>query len=182
MPLPITPEELDQLDPSAQRELAALSAALSRSPKTRKGFLKLWRELDPERDFPELEASSEASRVEEEVNKRLEAFAAQQAEKEQAAERERLERSYTDMKTRLKVTPEEEKAAEELMASRHIGDFEFAVEHIRMKSAPPAAPASEGLNGALTIPNLEALAKDPFGWAPSEAHKAIDEILASRAA
>ena len=182
MPLPVTSDELDQLGPDASRELTALSLALSRSPKTRKSFLKLWKEVEPEREFPELTGESDVQKVQQSVEERFAQLAKDREEDATRTARERIERDYTDMKARLKVTPEEEKAAEELMGARHIGDFEFAVEHLRMKSAPPAAPVAEGLSGALTMPSLEGLAKDPMGWAPAEAHRAIDEILKSRAA
>lgn len=130
---------LENYSPEAIEELAALSKRLSENPKTRKSFLRLAKEVNPDIPMPELE-------MEEMVNERTNAAEKRVADLENQLRAQQVRDELNRRRTRLKEsgvaqTDDDILEIEKLMTEKGIANHETAADYWRhMKQAAVPTP------------------------------------------
>ena len=165
---------LENLDPSARDELAALAQQLAENPETRKDFLRMTKKVKPDIPIPELELEQTVNRAVSQADQRVQQLEAKLREKEAMDTLEK--RRHALLEKGLIESKDDIKAVEKLMLERGITNHETAAEyHKWMKQA--ATPTSSGYNpNAVKQFDLGRYWKNPTGAARDEAVKALTEL------
>ena len=165
---------LENLDPSARDELAALAQQLAENPETRKEFLRMTKKVKPDLPIPELELENTVNKAVAQSDQRVQQLEAKLREKEAMDTLEKRRQAL--MEKGLIDSKEEIKAVEKLMLERGITNHETAAEyHKWMKQA--AVPTSSGYNpSAVKNFDLNRYWKNPATAAREEAVKALNEL------
>lgn len=165
---------LENLDPSARDELAALAQQLAENPETRKDFLRMTKKVKPDIPIPELELEQTVNRAVSQADQRVQQLEAKLREKEAMDTLEK--RRHALLEKGLIESKDDIKAVEKLMLERGITNHETAAEyHKWMKQA--ATPTSSGYNpNAVKQFDLGRYWKNPANAAREEAVKALNEL------
>ena len=161
---------LENLDPSARDELAALAQQLAENPETRKEFLRMTKKVKPDLPIPELELENTVNRAVAQSDQRVQQLEAKLREKEAMETLEKRRQAL--LEKNLIANKDEIKDVEKLMLERGITNHETAAEyHKWMKQA--AVPTSSGYNpNAVKQFDLGRYWKNPANAAREEAVKA----------
>lgn len=174
-------ESLEDFDAAqhggATAELAALAKSLSEDPKTRKRFLQLIKEKNPDQAIPELDLENQIA-----------AFAKPHIEELSKIKLDLLKRdqeaSILAKREALKAkgfTIDDVSAIEKLMIEKQIGSHDTAAEFYRAQAALAAPTPSTFTQVQMPVKGDEI--KKAGGikrWANAEAHKVVDDIKAGR--
>ena len=165
---------LENLDPSARDELAALAQQLAENPETRKEFLRMTKKVKPDLPIPELELEQTVNRAVSQADQRVQQLEAKLRERDAMETLEKRRQAL--MEKGLIESKDDIKAVEKLMLERGITNHETAAEyHKWMKQA--AVPTSSGYNpSAVKNFDLNRYWKNPATAAREEAVKALNEL------
>jgi hypothetical protein len=165
---------LENLDPSARDELAALAQQLAENPETRKEFLRMTKKVKPDLPIPELELENTVNRAVAQSDQRVQQLEAKLREKEAMETLEKRRQAL--LEKNLIANKDEIKDVEKLMLERGITNHETAAEyHKWMKQA--AVPTSSGYNpNAVKQFDLGRYWKNPANAAREEAVKALNDL------
>ena len=165
---------LENLDPSARDELAALAQQLAENPETRKEFLRMTKKVKPDLPIPELELENTVNRAVAQSDQRVQQLEAKLREKEAMETLEKRRQAL--LEKNLIANKDEIKDVEKLMLERGITNHETAAEyHKWMKQA--AVPTSSGYNpNAVKQFDLGRYWKNPANAAREEAVKAFNDL------
>lgn len=162
----------------SDRQLAKLAKELAEDPKTRKSFLKLIKDKNPNQVIPELDTEAAIQTF---AKPYLDQLATLQ--KERLADKVELQIEKRRMELRGQgFNDDDVKAIEELMVKEQIPNYNTAAKfykHERTAAAP--TPAMTSLVNKSPV-DKKAM-KDAGGiknWARGEAGKAIDDLKAGR--
>lgn len=165
---------LENLSPQARDELAALAQRLADNPQTRKDFLRMTKQVNPDLPIPELEIEEKTNSALNQMRQENEAIRA----KLQAKEAQEMldKRRQSLVKKGLVENEEEIDAVEKLMLEKKIADHETAAQyHQWMKQA--AVPTPSGYQpSAVKQFDLNKFWKNPASAARDEAVKALNEV------
>ncbi len=133
---------LENYSPEAIEELAALSKRLSEDPKTRKSFLRLAKEVNPDLPVPELE-------MEEVVNQRVSASEQRVADLEKQLRAREVRDELNRRRSKLKESgyaqsDDDILEIEKLMTEKGIANHETAADywrHMKQSAVPTSAVA-----------------------------------------
>jgi len=164
---------LENYSPEAIEELAALSKRLSEDPKTRKSFLKLAREVNPDLPVPELEmeeiVNSRASAAEKRVEELENKLRARDVREELSKRRNRLKEQG------LAQSDDEILEIEKLMTEKGIANHETAADYWRhMKQS--AVPTPGYPSPVMSRMDIKGYMKNPVGAARENAALALAEL------
>lgn len=165
---------LENLDPSARDELAALAQQLAENPETRKEFLRMTKKVKPDLPIPELELEQTVTNAMSQADQRVQQLEAKLRERDAMETLEKRRQAL--MEKGLIESKDDIKAVEKLMLERGITNHETAAEyHKWMKQA--AVPTSSGYNpSAVKNFDLNRYWKNPATAAREEAVKALNEL------
>jgi hypothetical protein len=165
---------LENLDPSARDELAALAQQLAENPETRKEFLRMTKKVKPDLPIPELELEQTVNKAVSMADQRVQQLEAKLRERDAMETLEK--RRSALMEKGLIDNKDDIKAVEKLMLERGITNHETAAEyHKWMKQA--AVPTSSGYApSAVKQFDLNRYWKNPANAAREEAVKALTEL------
>jgi len=164
---------LENYSPEAIEELAALSKRLSENPKTRKSFLRLAKEVNPDIPMPELE-------MEEMVNERTTAAEKRVTDLENQLRaqqvRDELNRRRSKLKeTGVAQTDDDILEIEKLMTEKGIANHETAADywrHMKQSAVPtPGYPAP-----VMSRLDVKGYMKNPVAAARENAAAALAEL------
>lgn len=164
---------LENYSPEAIEELAALSKRLSENPKTRKSFLRLAKEVNPDIPMPELE-------MEEMVNERTSAAEKRVADLENQLRAQQVRDELNRRRNRLKEsgfvqTDDEILEIEKLMTEKGIANHETAADYWRhMKQA--AVPTPGYPQPVMSRMDVKGYMKNPVAAARENAAAALAEL------
>ena len=164
---------LENYSPEAIEELAALSKRLSENPKTRKSFLRLAKEVNPDIPMPELE-------MEEMVNERTNAAEKRVADLENQLRAQQVRDELNRRRTRLKEsgvaqTDDDIIEIEKLMTEKGIANHETAADYWRhMKQA--AVPTPGYPQPVMSRMDVKGYMKNPVAAARENAAAALAEL------
>lgn len=164
---------LENYSPEAIEELAALSKRLSEDPKTRKSFLRLAREVNPDLPVPELEmedvVNARASAAEKRVEDLEKQLRAREVREELSKRRNRLKEQG------LAQSDDEILEIEKLMTEKGIANHETAADYWRhMKQS--AVPTSGYPSPVMSRMDIKGYMKNPVGAARENAALALAEL------
>lgn len=165
---------LENLSQEARDELAALAQRLADNPKTRKDFLRMTKQVNPDLPIPELEIEEKTNSALEQMRQENEAIRAKLQAKEA---QEMLDKRRQQLVKKGLVDNEDEiDAVEKLMLEKKIADHETAAQyHQWMKQA--AVPTPSGYQpSAVKNFDLNRFWKNPATAAREEAVKALNEV------
>jgi hypothetical protein len=165
---------LENLDPSARDELAALAQQLAENPETRKEFLRMTKKVKPDLPIPELELEQTVNKAVSMADQRVQQLEAKLRERDAMETLEK--RRSALMEKGLIESKDDIKDVEKLMLERGITNHETAAEyHKWMKQA--AVPTSSGYApSAVKQFDLNRYWKNPATAAREEAVKALTEL------
>ena len=164
---------LENYSPEAIEELAALSKRLSENPKTRKSFLRLAKEVNPDIPMPELE-------MEEMVNERTTAAEKRVADLENQLRAQQVRDELNRRRNKLKEsgfaqTDDDILEIEKLMAEKGIANHETAADYWRhMKQA--AVPTPGYPQPVMSRMDVKGYMKNPVAAARENAAAALAEL------
>jgi hypothetical protein len=164
---------LENYSSEAIEELAALSKRLSEDPKTRKRFLGLAREVNPDLPVPELE-------MEEIVNTRASAAERRVEELENKLRARDVREELTKRRSRLKEqglaqSDDDILEIEKLMTEKGIANHETAADYWKhMKQS--AVPTSGYPQPVMSRMDIKGYMKNPVGAARENAALALAEL------
>jgi hypothetical protein len=164
---------LENYSPEAIEELAALSKRLSENPKTRKSFLRLAKEVNPDIPMPELE-------MEEMVNERTSAAEKRMADLENQLRAQQVRDELNRRRNRLKEsgfaqTDDDILEIEKLMTEKGIANHETAADYWRhMKQA--AVPTPGYPQPVMSRMDVKGYMKNPVAAARENAAAALAEL------
>ena len=164
---------LENYSPEAIEELAALSKRLSENPKTRKSFLRLAKEVNPEIPMPELE-------MEEMVNERTTAAEKRVTDLENQLRAQQVRDELNRRRNKLKEsgvvqTDDDILEIEKLMTEKGIANHETAADywrHMKQSAVPtPGYPAP-----VMSRLDVKGYMKNPVAAARENAAAALAEL------
>ena len=164
---------LENYSPEAIEELAALSKRLSENPKTRKSFLRLAKEVNPDIPMPELE-------MEEMVNERTNAAEKRVADLENQLRAQQVRDELNRRRNKLKEsgfvqTDDDILEIEKLMTEKGIANHETAADYWRhMKQA--AVPTPGYPQPVMSRMDVKGYMKNPVAAARENAAAALAEL------
>lgn len=165
---------LEDLSLEARDELAALAKKLADNPTTRKEFLKLTKQVNPDLPIPELEIEERANNVFQQADQRVSSLEAQLRERDARDELEKRRQALIDSG---KIKSKDDIAkVEKVMLEQGITNHETAADYWQwMQQA--AEPTPSGYNPQVMNKwDLSKFMKNPVGAARDEASKALNEL------
>ena len=153
--------------------LAALADSLANNPKTRRGFLSLTKQANPEAHIPEIDIPAQIGGLMAEPLRRLETAEAALRDRDV---RDRIEAQRRD----LGLSREELAAVEKTMVEHKIADHKTAKRFLdmeRQQATPTPASTAAGMRrfGAPTMPELKP-GSDLKQHAYTSAYSVIDQL------
>lgn len=164
---------LDHLATETKDELAGLALALSGNPKTRKNFLGLIKEANPNLPIPEIDEPARIAGELKERDDRFEKYVEEQNKKERerslASERKSVIEEHN-------LSDEDIKKVEKIMTERRVFNYADAAKLYNLEREP-ATPVVYGMSeGVGELPADEGLMENPEKWSLRTAHAMIDDI------
>lgn len=164
------------IDEQTQAELAALALQLSSNPKTRKSFLKLTKEVNPNTPIPEVDVESEidskVKAVSDDFGKKLAAIEEERSKEKFASERARVQSKHN-------FSDDEMKKMEELMTKGELPmDYKFAPTMFKQQIEPVGSTNYGADYGPVEMPSAEGLMDNEVRWSNKTAHQIVDELRA----
>ena len=165
---------LEDLSLEARDELAALAKKLADNPSTRKEFLKLTKQVNPDLPIPELEIEERANSVFQQADQRVASLESQLRERDARDELEKRRQAL--MEKGLVKSKDDIAEVEKVMLEKGMTNHETAAEYWQwMKQA--AEPTPTGYNPQVMNKwDLSKFMKNPVGAARDEASKALNEL------
>lgn len=172
-------QSLEGLSSEQVAELAKLSQSLANNPKTRLNFLRLTKELDPSAPIPEVDLIHATSRAFGERDKKIESLEQKLLEKET---KERISERRQGLRENG-FTADDVSAIEKLMVERQIPSHDTAADFYKLQkqAAIPTPSTSRTYQGSQLADMVKEFGKNPVNASREAAHKAIDDIIKSRA-
>jgi hypothetical protein len=168
-----TPEEI--------ASYAALADQLQADPRTREGFLRLAKTVNPDAAIPEIDMPARMAQQFKPMFDELNAL------KEQMARRDIEDKVKANRKAALSVdgvSRADLPAIEKLMVEKQIPDHKTAAEFFALQNrAADPTPANQGTTrtfGAPKLPDLKEFGGNQLAWARKTAAQAIDEFRGRR--
>jgi hypothetical protein len=171
---------LENMSFDERDSLAELSKKLADNPKTRKAFLRLTKEVNPELTIPEIEiedsTSSALLKMQNENNSLRNKFREREALDDLEKRRNNL------MKKGLAKSDDDVAAIEKVMLEEGITNHEAAARHWAwMQQAAAPTPSQFHTNVAKNQGwDLSRFSKNPIGTARDVAHEALAELRKNR--
>ena len=165
---------LEDLSYEQRDELAALAKLLADNPKTRKNFLRLTKEVNPDLVIPELQLEEYTEKRVNEADQRVMQLENKLRERDAI---ESLEKKRNSLKAKgFAQSDEDVEAIEKVMVEKNIPNHETAAQYWEwMKQS--AVPTPTGYNpSGLGKFDLSQYWKNPQGAARNEAAKALTEL------
>lgn len=134
---------------------------------------KLWKEIEPTANFPDLEQHEQTEALKAEFQAKLDKLEQERLEESVKQRREKNHRMIAD----AGLTVE---AVEKVMTEERILEYGTAIKYLQGQRAL-APPTPESITPIRMPDNLKDIQKDPNKWARLEAHNALNEIIAQRA-
>jgi hypothetical protein len=158
--------------------LAELAESLGNNPKTRAGFLRGVKALNPDANIPEIDIPASLGHVVKEAFGRIEATEKKQAEID-ARERIREQRKKALDKG---VSAEDMPEIEKLMVEKQIPDHGTAAEFFKMsqRSAEPTPSSLQTRSFAPVLPDLKAFGGSLKEYGRVQARAVVDEFRGRR--
>lgn len=159
----------DEYDDETLKELGKLAVKLASNKKTRRGFIKAVKEIEPDRQFPDQDVQDLREEMEERMTRDRE-------ERETAAMAERLAAQRAGLGDRF--SEEQIKEIEtKVMPKYGLSDYEAAAT-IYGADLAPAVPTNQQPrpSGSWELPDLPGLKEDPAKAARDHAYRVIDEL------
>lgn len=169
------------LSDDAIADLADVSMKMAGNPKTRKPFLGLLKDTNPDQVIPELDTDAKidaALKTEREAREKLE----QSLKDERFAAA--LASQKNDAKSKFGLSDDDMGKMEEMMKKGELpADYRFAPQLYKMQTET-AAPTNYGtggygpldLNRAVQDKGFEGLMEDPDNWSRTTAHSMVDDM------
>ena len=162
------------LDENVKEELAELALKLSGNPKTRKAFLKLTKEVNPNTPIPEID-------VENEIEARVNAVREESAKEIKALKDERMKDKFEEQRLAAKqehgLDDAQMKQMEEMMTKGELpADYNWAPKLFKQQIEPVGSTSYSAEYGPLAMPSAEGLMENEHRWSLSEAHRTVDEL------
>jgi cytochrome oxidase assembly protein ShyY1 len=159
--------------------LAELANSLASNPKTRRGFLSLTKQANPDTVIPEIDIPNHIGGLMVEPLQRIERM-------EKANEERRIRDDIEASRRKLGLSDEEIVAVEKVMVDNKIADHATAKKFMDMQSKqaePTSASSLPGMRrfGAPVVPDLGAIKGDPKQHTYGTAYSVIDELRGRRA-
>jgi len=180
------PTKLDGITEETRDELASLALKLSGNKKTRKGFLGLVKEANPETPIPELD---EPARFEEVLKGEREAREKFEQEQRTRWFQQDLEKQKNDVRAKFGLSDSDMTAMEKMMTEKKLpADYTWAAPLYKQQteSATPTNYGSSGF-GPLDIERnagqdeFKGLMEDETNWSVRTAHQMIDDMARGKA-
>jgi hypothetical protein len=161
-----------------QANILRMADKLASDPRTRRDMQAMIKKIHPEYPIPEYDMSSM-------VETRISEFEKKQQEKEEALRKREIEERVARGRGLFKsegFTEEEIAGIEKRMVDFEVPqDYEKALGWVK-KEREFSAPRNMGYEPpTFSMPKFEGLDKDPEKWAREESHRAIDDLIRSRA-
>ena len=160
--------------------LAELSKKLADNPKTRKAFLRLTKEVNPELNIPEIEIEDSTSSALLSMKKENDSLRNKFREREALDDLEKRRNNL--MKKGLAKSDDDVAAIEKVMLEEGITNHEAAARHWAwMQQAAAPTPSQFHTNVAKNQGwDLSRFSKNPIGTARDVAHEALAELRKNR--
>ena len=155
-----------------QRNSLALKRMMNH-PELGREAKRLWKKIEPTANFPDLDTEDRIAAATAAQQEKIEKLEEQMRERDVMARREANHRMIREAGLDVE-------AVEKVMTEEKILKYETAINYLRGQSAlQPPTPAAVT---PIRMPdNLKDIQKNPTQWARTEAHKALNEIIAKRA-
>jgi len=171
---------LENMSFDERDSLAELSKKLADNPKTRKAFLRLTKEVNPDLNIPEIEIEDSTSSALMKMQKENDSLRNRFREKEALEDLEKRRNSL--MKKGLAKSDDDVAAIEKVMLEEGITNHEAAARHWAwMQQAAAPTPSQFHTNVAKNQGwDLSRFSKNPIGTARDVAHEALAELRKNR--
>jgi hypothetical protein len=171
---------LENMSFDERDSLAELSKKLADNPKTRKAFLRLTKEVNPELTIPEIEIEESTNSALMQMQKENESLRNKFREKEALEDLEKRRNNL--MKKGLAKSDDDVAAIEKVMLEEGITNHEAAARHWAwMQQAAAPTPSQFHSNVAKNQGwDLSRFSKNPIGTARDVAHEALAELRKNR--
>jgi len=171
---------LENLSFDERDSLAELSKKLADNPKTRKAFLRLTKEVNPELTIPEIEIEDSTSSALQLMRKENDFLRNKFKENDALADLEKRRNNL--MKKGLAKSDDDVAAIEKVMLEEGITNHEAAARHWAwMQQAAAPTPSQFHTNVAKNQGwDLGRFSKNPIGAARDVAHEALAELRKNR--
>lgn len=162
-------------------DLADVAMKVGNHKKTRKGFLGLLKEVDPERPIPEID---EVNAVHEELAKRDKEIADLKSAFQNKTYEEGLFRAKTEAKSKFGLSDDDMAAMEKMITEKKLpADYTWAAQLYKQQTEV-ATPTNYGTSGwgPLDIERnaqadeFKGLLEDESSWSNRTAHEMIDQM------
>lgn len=164
--------EYETLSLEDQQALGQTMHRLLSNPELRKTTLGLLKKADPSVSLPEVELDERLNEMSSQQEKKIQDLEAKLAQKEMI---EKRERQFAQLRERGLEPTEVEKT----MVEKRIADYETAAKFLEMERQ--VAPPTPSSLMPISLPDdAKAIMKNPRSWATTEAHKAMNDLLAKR--
>jgi len=171
---------LENMSFDERDSLAELSKKLADNPKTRKAFLRLTKEVNPELNIPEIEIEDSTSSALLSMKKENDSLRNKFREREALDDLEKRRNNL--MKKGLAKSDDDVAAIEKVMLEEGITNHEAAARHWAwMQQAAAPTPSQFHTNVAKNQGwDLSRFSKNPIGTARDVAHEALAELRKNR--
>jgi len=178
------PTKLESLSDDTRDELAALALKLSGNQKTRKGFLGLVKEAQPDTPIPEID---EVKALEAALAKRDEAIGALAKKFDDQTFAQSLAAKKNEARAKFDLSDADMTKMEEMMKKSELpADYNWAAQ-LYKNQVESATPTNYGTGGVgpfdlqENAKAFEGLMEDTDNWSARTAHKMIDEMRKGKA-
>ena len=171
---------LENMSFDERDSLAELSKKLADNPKTRKAFLRLTKEVNPELNIPEIEIEDSTSSALLSMKKENDSLRNKFREREALDDLQKRRNNL--MKKGLAKSDDDVAAIEKVMLEEGITNHEAAARHWAwMQQAAAPTPSQFHTNVAKNQGwDLSRFSKNPIGTARDVAHEALAELRKNR--
>lgn len=171
---------LENMSFDERDSLAELSKKLADNPKTRKAFLRLTKEVNPELNIPEIEIEDSTSSALLSMQKENDSLRNKFREREALDDLQKRRNNL--MKKGLAKSDDDVAAIEKVMLEEGITNHEAAARHWAwMQQAAAPTPSQFHTNVAKNQGwDLSRFSKNPIGTARDVAHEALAELRKNR--
>lgn len=163
--------------------LAELANGLASDPKTRQGFLRLTKVMNPGTAIPEIDIPENIRNAMAEPLKQLDALTRKQAERDL---RDSIEAKRSELRAKGYSDADIPKI-EKLMVEKSIANHETAAEHMRLQDKAAVPTPATTIGGVRrfeqpTLPDLKAFGGDQKAYSYATAYQVIDELRGRKVA
>jgi hypothetical protein len=155
----------------AERNSAALKRMMNH-PELGLEAKRLWKKIEPTANFPDLDMRDQLDAVNKTNADKIEALENQMRERDVLARREANHALIRDAGLDVEQV-------EKVMTDEKILNYGTAIKYLKGQSAL-APPTPQAITPIRMPDNMKEIQKNPVGWARTEAHNALNELIAKR--